>query len=434
MDTEETVTLDTRDRHRLFVLDHVRDGHLTAEEAARVLHLSVRQVRRLLAGLREEGVEALVHGNRGRSPAHRTPDALRERLVGLATTTYAGVSRAHLAELLAEREGIAIPERTLRRILAEAGVAPVRRRRPRHHRSRRERMGRAGELLQVDGSRHRWLGPDRPFLTLVGAVDDATGLVTAGTFREQEDAAGYLAVLTATIGAHGLPMAIYSDRHTLFATDRPRRPTLEEQLAGREPRTQVGRALEQAGIGWIGARSPQAKGRVERLWGTLQDRLVSELRLAGAASLTDANEVLAGYLPRHNDRFAVPPADPQPAWQAWDLVDPVEAVLCLHYPRRVANDATVSWRGRALALPPSPTGSWAGRRVTLEHRLDGSLWVGHRGQHLPLVEAPSGSVTLRAGKGSSASGGPPDELLAERPPRSRAFPAPPDHPWRRPLR
>src|SRR5690606_11666187 len=117
MDTEETVTLDTRDRHRLFVLDHVRDGHLTAEEAARVLHLSVRQVRRLLAGLREEGVEALVHGNRGRSPAHRTPDALRERLVGLATTTYAGVSRAHLAELLAEREGIAIPERTLRRIL-----------------------------------------------------------------------------------------------------------------------------------------------------------------------------------------------------------------------------------------------------------------------------------------------------------------------------
>jgi transposase len=434
MDTKETVTLDARDRHRLFVLDHVRAGHLTAEEAARALRLSVRQVRRLLRGLREEGVAVLVHGNRGRSPAHRTPDTLRERLVGLATTTYAGVSRAHLAELLGEREGLVVPERTLRRILAEAGVAPVRRRRPRHHRSRRERMGRAGELLQVDGSRHRWLGPDRPFLTLVGAVDDATGIVTAGTFREQEDAAGYLAVLTATIRAHGLPMAVYSDRHTLFVADRPRRPTLEEQLEGREPRTQVGRALEQAGIGWIGARSPQAKGRVERLWGTLQDRLVTELRLAGAASLGDANEVLAGYLPRYNGRFAVPPADPAPAWQAWDLIDPLEAVFCLQYPRRVANDATVAWQGRALALPRPAQGSWAGRAVTIEHRLDGSLWAGHRGEPLPLVEAPPGPVTLRAGRGSSAGGGPTSATLATRPPRSRAFPAPSDHPWRRPLR
>lgn len=434
MDTKETVSLDARDRHRLFVLGHVRDGHLTAAEAGKVLHLSVRQVRRLLAGLRDDGVGVLVHGNRGRSPAHRTPDAVRERLVGLATTTYAGVNRAHLAELLAEREGIAVPERTLRRILAEAGVAPARRHRPPRHRSRRERMARAGELLQVDGSRHRWLGPDRPYLTLVGAIDDATGLVTAGSFRAQEDAAGYLAILTATVRAHGLPMAVYSDRHTLFVAERARRPTVEEQLAGREPRTQVGRALEAAGIGWIGARSPQAKGRVERLWGTLQDRLVSELRLAGAASLGDANAVLAGYLPRHNGRFAVPPADPVPAWQAWDLVDPVEAVLCLHYPRRVANDATVSWQGRALALPRPARGSWAGRRVTIEHRLDGSLWVGHRGEHLPLVEAPPGTVTIRAGRASSTSGGPPDTLLSSRPTRSRAFPAAPDHPWRRPLR
>jgi transposase len=412
------------------VLGHVRDGHLTAADAGKVLHVSVRQVRRLLAGLREVGVAVLVHGNRGRPPAHRTPDVLRERLVGLATTTYAGVNRAHLAELLAEREGLVVPERTLRRILAEAGVPPVRRHRPPRHRSRRERVPRAGELLQVDGSRHPWLGPDRPSLTLVGAIDDATGVVTAGTFREQEDAAGYLEVLATTIGAHGLPMAVYSDRHTLFVAERPRRPTLEEQLAGREPRTQVGRALEEAGIGWIGARSPQAKGRIERLWGTLQDRLVTELRLAGATSLTDANEVLAGYLPRHNGRFAVPPADPVPAWRAWDLTDPVEAVMCLHYTRRVANDATVGWQGRALALPSAARGSWVGRRVTIEHRLDGSLWVGHGGDHLPLIDAPAGPVTLRAGRGSSTGGGPTPAALASLPRRTRGYVPPPDHPWR----
>lgn len=431
MDTKETITLDARDRHRLFVLGHVRDGHLTAERAADVLHLSVRQIRRLLAGVRDEGAMALVHGNRGRSPVHRTPDGTRQRLIALATTTYAGVNRAHLADLLAEREGIDIPERTLRRILAEAHVPAARRHRPPRHRSRRERMARAGELLQVDGSRHRWLGPGHPFLTLVGAIDDATGIVTAGTFREQEDAAGYLTILTATIHGHGRPMAIYSDRHTLFVTDRPRRPTIEEQLEGREPRTQVGRALEQAGIGWIGARSPQAKGRVERLWGTLQDRLVAELRLAGAASIGDANEILAGYLPRHNGRFAVPAADPVVAWRPWDLVDPVEAILCLHHARRVANDATVSWQGRALALPSPRRVPWTGRRVTIEHRLDGSLWVGHGGEHLPLVEAPPGAAAIRASSRSSLAGGPDERMLSSRPPRSNAYAPAADHPWRR---
>jgi len=174
METRETITLDARAQHRLYVLNHVLTGGLSADEAARVLHLSVRQVRRLLRRYRADGSAGLVHGNRGRAPAHRVPVAIRERVVELATTTYAGVNHSHLAELLAEREDLDIAERTLRRILAAANVRPIRR--PARHRSRRERMPREGQLLQIDGSRHRWFGPDHPYATLVAGTDnDATG-------------------------------------------------------------------------------------------------------------------------------------------------------------------------------------------------------------------------------------------------------------------
>jgi transposase len=432
METRETICMDAKTQHRSFVLGHLRDGRITVAEAAAILRLSARQVQRLLAALRAEGVAGLVHGNRGRAPAHRTPEFLRTHLVELATTTYAGVNRAHLADLLMEREGLLVPARTLRRVLAEAGLPPVRKRRPRQHRARRERVAQAGQLLQLDGSRHHWLGPDRPFLTLIGAIDDATGVVTAATFRAQEDAAGYFSVLTRTVIDFGRPAAVYSDRHGIFVRGPQHRPSLAEQLAGREPTTQVGRALATAGIGWIGARSPQAKGRVERLWGTLQDRLVSELRLAGASTLEEANAVLAAYLPRHNERFAVPAADPVDAWRPWSLPDPVEAVFCFHYSRRVANDATVSWTGQPLAVPRRQSGgSWAGRAVTVEERLDGSLWVAHRDGRFQLAAAPPDAPTLRARKLHDGSRGKPDYPV-DRPGRpSRGYPAKPDHPWRR---
>lgn len=173
---------DARAQHRAYVLEHVVDGGLTSEQAAAILMLSTRQVDRLLARYRD-GPMALAHGNRGRAPANRLDDARRARLVELATTTYAGVNHTHLAELLAEREGIVVAPRTLRRVLAEASVRPTRTRRPPRHRSRRERMPREGQLLQVDGSRHRWFGPDLPFATLVAGIDDATGRVSGAIFR-----------------------------------------------------------------------------------------------------------------------------------------------------------------------------------------------------------------------------------------------------------
>jgi len=440
METSDTIRVDARAQRRLYVLQHLDAGRITADEAARILELSVRQVRRLLATFRADGLAGLVHGNAGRAPGHRTPDDLRDRLVELARTTYAGVNRAHLAELLAEREGITIPERTLRRILDEAGVAPVRRRRPPRHRSRRDRMAQEGLLLQVDGSRHDWLESRGPILTLVGGMDDATSEVTGGTFRMAEDAAGYLLMLAQTARGYGLAGALYSDRHRIFIVEKNRAPTLAEQLSGKRSLTQVGRVLDELDIRWIGARSPQAKGRVERLWGTFQDRLVTELRLAGAATLEEANDVLAAYLPRHNRRFAVVAADPLPAWRPMPEGVTPEAAFCFHYPRRVANDATVSWPGGPLALPRRPDGrSWAGRSVILQERLDGSLWVSHEQAVYPVRPAPPDPGQLRARHLSGLADGRPDldlgllpgpEPAADRRPERR--PPSADHPWRRP--
>lgn len=399
--TRETITLDSRAQQRLYVLNHVLAGELTAEEAARVLQLSVRQVRRLVDRYRSDGAAALVHRNRGRTPANRTDPVVRSRLVELATTEFAGFNPVHLAETLAE-EGhvdLAVCPRTIRRILAEAGKALPRTRRSPRHRSRRERMPRAGMLLQTDGSRHDWLEGRGPMLTLIGAIDDATGVVTAATFRAAEDAAGYLEVFRRTIATYGRPLAIYSDRHGIFIKDPNRPPTIAEQLVGKRGFTQVGRALDEAAIGWIAASSPQAKGRVERLWGTKQDRLVSELRRAGASTIEEANVVLARYLPRHNRRFAIEAADPEPAWRPWPAELDLAAVFGFCYPRRVANDATLAWAGGSLALPRRADGrSWAGRTVVVEEHLDGSLWVGADGAHQRLTDAPPVAPVLRARK------------------------------------
>ncbi len=398
MQTRETITLDARAQQRMLVLTHVLAGELTVEDAADHLGLSVRQVQRLAATFRTEGAPALVHGNRDRPPANRVADEQRLRLLDLARTTYAGFNPEHMAETIAEEvPELSVSARTLRRVLAEAGISAPRTRRSPAHRSRRERMPRAGMLLQADGSDHDWLEGRGPRLTLVGGIDDATGVVPGATFRAHEDAAGYFAMLGQTARRVGLPLALYTDRHGIFtkAADRP--PTLTEQLTGQRSLTQVGRALAEVGVRWIGAHSPQAKGRIERAWGTFQDRLVSELRRAGAADLETANAVLERHLPRHNARFGVPAAVDEPAWRPWTLPWTVESVFCFHYPRRVANDATLPWDGTALQLPRRSDGrSWAGRRVILEERLDGSLWARTDDGHHRLREAPASAPLLRA--------------------------------------
>lgn len=414
------------DQQRTIILTKLHVGKLRIAEAATLMQLSERQVWRLKRAFQRDGPAALVHGNRGRASPRRLADETRRRIVELASTRYVGINDSHLAELLAEGEGISVSRVMVRRILRAAGRASPRRRRAPRHRSRRDRMPQAGLLLQLDGSRHDWLEGRGPWLSLVGAIDDATGIVTGATFREQEDAAGYLLVLQQTVRRYGIPVAVYHDRHTIFAL--PAGPlTLEEQLVDRRTPTQVGRALEELGIGSIAARSPQGKGRIERLWGTFQDRLVGELRLAGAADREVAEAVLWRHLPRHNRRFSVPPADPSSAWRPRPAGLRLEQVFCLKFRRVVANDHTVRAGATTLQLPPGPgRRGYAGKRVEVHLRLGGRLAVWDGERFLLVTPAAADAVQLRSLETARA-------VLGRLPP-SRATvtikPAP-DHPWRR---
>ena len=423
-----------KEQMRAHVLAQVLEGGCAPEEAAQVLGLSPRQVRRLRRAFVRDGPRVLVHGNRGRRPAHALSAALKERVLALAQGRYAGCNDQHLSELLAEHEGIVVHRSSVRRLLRSAGRPSPQRRRAPKHRARRERMPQAGMLLQVDGSRHRWLGPDGPWLTLIAGIDDATGDVPWAVFREQEDAAGYLLVLQQLVRRRGVPLALYSDRHTIFQVraDDPLSP--EELLAGGRPRTQVGRVLADLNITWIGARSPQAKGRVERLWRTLQDRWVQELRLRGVATLEDANKVLPELLRRHNTRFRLRAAVAGSAYRRPPLGVALRDLVCFKYWRRVGNDNVVSVGGRAIAIPPGPMRrSYAKARVEIREHMDGSASVHYQGACIAR-QAPI-ALPLRTHHRGTVGERPapiPRTVLAPTPPPTAAPRTPPaSHPWRR---
>ena len=413
------------EQRRAWVLTRVVTGAITMAQAAEELGLSERHLWRLRGAFEREGPAGLIHGNRGRASARRVDAGTRARIVELRRQRYAGLNDSHLSDLLAEREGILVSRETVRAILRAEGLPSPRRRRPPRHRSRRPRMRAEGMLLQLDGSPHAWLEERGPELSLLGAIDDATGSVPAALFREREDAAGYLMLLHAILTAKGLPEAIYRDRHSAFEPS-ARRAREEDEPWAEEPLSQVGRALVELGIGSIPAGSAQAKGRIERLWGTFQDRLVAELRLAGVADLTAANAFLPGFLVRFNARFAVPASDPEPVWRPLPPgLDPAR-VLVFKYLRKVARDHTVRLDGRVLQLPRwGRGGGYAGKRVEVHVRLDGSIVAFDGARELSALPAPAEPAQLRA-----------QNVLRATPslvPAAATMPwvPPADHPWKR---
>ena len=379
------VTLNVKEQKRLLVLNELLAGRMIGQEAADVLGLSLRHTRRLMAAYRLEGAAVLVHGNRGKQSHLRTPEAVEEEIVALAKGLYHDYNNCHFAEELEERHGITVSSSTVRRIRQRHGLPSPRKRRVPRHRRRRERYPQAGMLLQVDGSQHDWLEGRGAWLTLHAAIDDATNEVPWALFRETEDATGYALLIHHISQTHGLPLALYADRHTIF--ENPKKATIEEQLAGLEPRTQLGQLLRSLDIHLIPARSPQAKGRVERLFGTLQDRLVKELRRAGATNLDEANATLRKYLPRFNKRFTKPPAQSGTAYRPQLSRAEANARVCFTYWRTVTNDHTISLFGNDLNLPDIPVRlNLAGRRIQLRHRMDGRLAVVYNRQVLGLLQ------------------------------------------------
>jgi transposase len=360
------VTLSQEQLQRIKVIEKAVEGHVTVAQAAELLNLSARQVKRLKKRYESNNAAWVQHGNRGRPPVHRIADATRRQVVALAKGKYAGFNDSHLQEKLASQENLKVSRPTLQRILRQAGRASPQKRRSSRYRSRRPRREQEGAMLQTDGSRHDWLEGRGPDLTLLGFIDDATGKVPVARFQEEaEDAVGYLRLLRIQVEQIGVPLSLYRDQHGIFQRNDDHW-SLEEQLQGEQSPTQVGRALRELGISSIPARSPQAKGRIERLWRTFQDRLCSELRLAGAATLEQANQILQRFLVEYNASFARPAPRAQSAYRKLDRRLDLNYIFSLRYERKVNPDHTVVAPGVLLQLPPLSSGrGFAGKKVEI---------------------------------------------------------------------
>ena len=433
------VTWTMQDARTLAVLSRLDHGVLRAREAAELLGRSVRQVRRKLAAYRRHGIPAIPHANRGRTAHNALPVSVRATVAKLARHKYKKCNNHHVYDLLAERHDIQVSVSSVRRIRHQAGLRSPRTRRAPQHRSRRDRMPQAGMMLQIDASPAHWLGDQHPQSSLLATIDDATNHVCA-IFRTEEDTVGYLLLLRQVICADGVPLRLYSDRHTIFMPPEASTPSLDEQLAGTHPATQFGRAAHELGITQIPAGSPQAKGRVERLFGILQDRLLQELALEGITSIPEANAFLPGFLQRFNAKFAKAPADPTPAYRPAPKRAELDQILCLKFTRTVANDHTISFGNQRLSVTTRSAPSYAGKRIQVHVALDGRLSFWYQARRIGTGPTAHGELRVRPSD-IAALLPPQDTLLRDRPapqpppqrtPRqSTAVKPAPDHPWRR---
>ncbi len=385
---QETFTLSQKELQRVSVISTCIKGDMACARAAGLLCLSVRQIKRLKKRMREDGEAALAHANRGRPSHRRLPDAVCAQIVHLARGTYAGFNDHHLCEKLLEREGFSLSRETLRRLLRKNGLGSPRKRRAPAHRQRRLRSARLGELVQLDGSPHDWLEGRGPRLTALGMQDDATGKILAAQFFPSETTFGYLCLLRQLLRRFGAPLAFYGDHSGIFVRNDDCW-TVDEQLAGKRQPTQFGRALEQLSVTFIAANSPQAKGRVERLWGVLQDRLTSELRLANAVDLSSANAVLRAFITDYNRRFARKPREMETAWR--DAPENLDRICCFLHERVVSNDNVVQWEGRRFQLPQQARRfSFAGAKVQIYQALDGRVALYYGDTRLEHSSLPAG--------------------------------------------
>jgi transposase len=422
------------------LLEKVRAGKLTLAAVTAALGVSYRQAQRLKAKVKAQGLKGLSHGNRGRPPANKAQGKLREQVLALSQERYRQFNDTQFCEELASAEGIVLGRETVRRWRREAGIRPKRRRRAPKHRRRRPRELAEGLMMLWDGSPHRWFGAQGVPCCLMAAIDDATGKVLALRFVPQECAWAYLKLLQEIILRWGVPGSVYQDRHTIHqrADDFW---SLEEELAGRQDPTQVGAALEALQITPICANSPQAKGRVERLFATLQDRLVALLARDGITDIAAANAYVSnGFLESFNRRFAEGPACPERAWRKAPAPAELERILSLCYPATVGNDNAVRLDGLVIDIPPGPKArSYARQRVQVRQLLDGRWKVYLQGQAIAQAPATEPVELIRAKRKRKGVRGAYDAVwvnLASRPQANASSPtndrvAPPTHTARR---
>ena len=403
-----------QEAQRLYVIQQVLERKLSQRHAAELVDRSVRQVRRLIQRVRQEGARGILHRLRGRPSNRRHAERVRQRAVQLYQQQYHDFGPTLAQEKLAECHHLDVGRETLRRWLMVAGLWGSKRQTP-PHRQWRERKACWGEMVQVDGSHHDWLEGRGPALVLMGYIDDATSRVVA-RFYDYEGTLPAMDSFARYARRYGLPQSVYVDRHTTYRS--PGKRTVQDELAGRSrPQSQFERALEALGVRVIPAYSPQAKGRIERLFGTFQDRLIKELRLAGVTTREEANRFLERYLPRYNRRFSCAPRSPVNVHRPCPAAAILRRVLTIRQPRTLRQDNTVQHEGRTYLIQEG----WAGRRPTIleaEVQLNGRLSWREGDRALRYRE-----VLAR----------PPRAVLRPRRPRGtqrRRIP-PADHPWRR---
>lgn len=382
-----------KDRDRLKVLHEAEEGHLTQKQAGAQLKLSERWVRKLLARLRQEGDGGILHRLRGRASKRRLAEAVRQKVVKLVKREYADFGPTLAAEYLAEQQGVEISKKALRQILMRAGVWKRKRRRVEEVHVWRARRACWGELVQWDTSEHDWLEGRGPKLCLLAMIDDATSRVLA-RFARQDTTQENFRLLASYLERWGRPVEFYTDKDSLFTVNRPVKEAKDE--AWPEALTQIGRALRELGIGWVPAHSPQAKGRVERFFGTAQDRLVKGMRKAGVQTLEEANRYLElEYLPQWSSRFTLEPANPTDAHRPLGAEHDLAAILSHVEERVVGNDYTIRYNTKQYQITRADIRpGLRGATVRVEERGDHSVWARFRDRYLRVSAcglAPGGS-------------------------------------------
>jgi hypothetical protein len=395
---------------RLHVVQKVLERVIKQVEASEILSLSTRQIGRIVKRIRIEGDKGIVHRSRGRPSNRRIPSKVREKVIRLYRRQYEDFGPTLACEKLLERDGIGISDETLRRWLLETGDWK-RIRKSRTHRQWRERKHYSGEMVQMDGSHHDWFEGRGAPCVLMGYIDDATGKVF-GRFYGYEGTMPAMDSFKRYLQRYGLPLSVYLDNHTTYKSTA--KPTIEDDLNNTQPLSEFERALKELGVKVIHANSPQAKGRIERLFGTFQDRLVKEMRLRGIRTIEEGNGFLEQYLPGYNRRFSVCPQGKQDLHRPVGQGVKLEAIFCIKTERTLRNDFTVAHNHKLYQIEDKIRGT----KVIVQEGLDGSLVMTYKGQRLRFRE-----ITTRPLK-------PQEELPVIV--RIRKPPVPPsDHPWRR---
>lgn len=388
---------------RLRVINQTIDKVITIREAAELLNLSERQVLRLKKGVNKEGPAFIIHKNRGRKPKHATTDDIKNLIVGLKQTKYEEANFNHFQELIEEHENIKVSYPTIHRILTEAGIKSPKKHRKRKTHHRRKRKPQKGMLVQIDASPHKWIIGSNSF-DLHGAIDDATGEILALHFTPNECMEGYFEIVRQIVSNHGIPTSLYCDRHTIFISPKDDKLSIEEQLEGKTVNlTQFGRAMDELGINIIKAYSPQAKGRVERLWGTLQSRLPVEFKINGVTTMEAANAFLAGFIVKYNEKFGVEPEDSTLAFRALDSSIDLDNILCIKEERRIIEGSAFSYKGqyyqltqngkKAAALPKAKLTVLTSSRIGVRALYSDIVY-----DTMKLAKRPKKSIQIKAEK------------------------------------